>query len=127
MKEVIKKIGLGIASLAIMASGAMVIAPSVYASGTDPVSKAQGGLNDVTPAGANTDLMGIIKNILSTVFVVLGVIAVAMIILGGVNYATSQGDPGKASKAKNTILYAVIGLIIAIAAFAVVNVVLNAL
>ena len=124
MKEVIKKIGLGIASVAMVACGMTAITPSVYAS---PVTEAQGGVSDITPAGTNTDLMDIIKTILNTVFVVVGIVAVVMIILGGINYATSQGDPGKASKANNTIMYAIIGLVVTLLAFAVVNFVLSAL
>lgn len=128
MKETLKKIGLGIASLAIMACSMTAIVPaaSVYASGSDPADVAKGGMQSVNP-GAKTDLMAIIKTILNTVFVVVGIVAVVMIILGGVNYATSQGDPGKASKAKNTIMYAIIGLVVTLLAFAIVNFVLTAL
>lgn len=50
----------------------------------------------------------------------VGVIAVIMIIWGGIKYATSAGDSNKVTSAKNTILYAVIGLIVAIFAFAIV-------
>ena len=59
--------------------------------------------------------------------VIIGIIAVVMVILGGVSYATSQGDPGKVKKGKDTILYGIIGLVIAILAFAIVNFVLGAL
>ena len=54
-------------------------------------------------------------------------LAVIMIILGGVNYATSQGDPNKVNKAKSTIMYGIIGLVICLLAFAIVNFVLQAL
>ena len=77
--------------------------------------------------GASTDLMGDIKNILNAVFGVIGIIAVIMIVLGGISYATSQGDPGKVKKGKDTILYGIIGLIVALLAFAIVNFVLGAL
>ena len=49
-----------------------------------------------------------------------------MIIWGGLRYATSAGDPAKVTAAKNTIMYAIIGLIIAFLAFAVVNWLLGA-
>ena len=55
----------------------------------------------------------------------VGVIAVIMVIIGGINYTTSQGDPEKIKKAKNTILYGIIGLIISLLAFAIVSFVLN--
>jgi hypothetical protein len=54
-------------------------------------------------------------------------VAVIMIIIGGVNYATSQGDAAKVKKGKDTILYGIIGLVIAILAFAIVSFVLSAL
>ena len=57
----------------------------------------------------------------------VGVIAVIMVIIGGINYTTSQGDPEKIKKAKNTILYGIIGLIISLLAFAIVSFVLNSL
>jgi multisubunit Na+/H+ antiporter MnhB subunit len=57
----------------------------------------------------------------------IGVVAVIMIILGAISYATSQGDPGKVKKGKDTILYGIIGLVIAILAFAIVSFVLSAL
>jgi hypothetical protein len=57
----------------------------------------------------------------------MGIIAVVMIILGGISYATSQGDPGKIKKGKETILYGIIGLVVSLLAFAIVNFVLGAL
>ncbi len=70
-------------------------------------------------------LMDTVLVIINVILAVLGIVTVLMIILGGVNYTTSQGDPTKAAKAKNTILYGVIGLVIALLAFAVVNFVLT--
>ena len=63
--------------------------------------------------------------IINTVLGVVAVVAVVFIIVGGVQYITSSGDTGKAMKAKNTIMYAVIGLVIALLAFAIVNFVLS--
>ena len=60
-------------------------------------------------------------NIINAIIGVLGVIAVLVIILGGVQYMTSSGDAGKVKKAKDTILYGVIGLVICIFAAAIVN------
>ena len=49
-----------------------------------------------------------------------------MIIYGGIQYTTSAGDSGKVTNAKNTILYAIVGLIVSILAYAIVNFVTNA-
>ena len=69
----------------------------------------------------------VIRTIINAIIFVVGMVAVIMIILGGVNYATSQGDPGKVKKGKDTIMYGIIGLVISILAFAIVNFVLQAL
>ena len=97
----------------------------VYAAG-DGVSQAQSGMNAINN-GNDTDLPSAIKTILSSVFIVVGILAVIVIIIGGVNYTLSQGDPGKVKKAKDTILYGIIGLIVSLLAFAIVQFVLDAL
>jgi glucose uptake protein GlcU len=51
----------------------------------------------------------------------IGVIAVIAIIMGGIRYTTSNGDASQTKAAKDTILYAVVGLIVAIMAYAVVS------
>ena len=63
--------------------------------------------------------------IINAVIGVLGLVAVIVIIIGGVQYMTSSGDAGKVKKAKDTILYGIIGLIIVILAFAIVNFVIT--
>lgn len=60
-----------------------------------------------------------LSGILNTIYVVGGIIAVIAIVIGGFRYVVSQGDATSITKAKNTILYAVIGLIVIAAAFAV--------
>ena len=73
------------------------------------------------------DLNSIIGVIINTIIFVIGMVAVVMIIIGGISYATSQGDPSKVKKGKDTILYGIIGLVVALLAFAIVQFVLNAL
>ncbi len=67
-----------------------------------------------------------IEDIVNVLLFVLGAIAVIVIVIGGIKYATSDGDSGKVTSAKNTILYAVVGLVVAILAYAIVNFVLGA-
>ena len=57
----------------------------------------------------------------------VGVISVVMLIVGGIKYATSAGDSNKVTSAKNTIMYAIIGLAVAVLAFAIVGFVTNTL
>ena len=68
-----------------------------------------------------SNLQSVITNILNSIIAVSGIVAVIFIIIGGINYMTSSGDSAKVQKAKNTILYACIGLIICALAFAIVN------
>lgn len=68
------------------------------------------------------DIARLVINILS---IIVGVVAVVMIIVGGFKYITSGGDTGKVGGAKNTIIYAIIGLVLVALAQIIVNVVLN--
>ena len=73
------------------------------------------------------DLSGSIQTILSSIIGAAGIVAVIFIVIGGINYMTSGGDTGKLKKAKDTILYATIGLIICALSFAIVNWVIGAM
>ncbi len=63
----------------------------------------------------------LIRNIINVLLTAVGVISIVMIIVGGMRYAISNGDSNQVSAAKNTVLYAVIGLIVALFSFAIVN------
>ena len=81
---------------------------------------------EITPVGdGKNSLASDVVGILNAVIGALGILAVVVIILGGVQYMTSSGDAGKVKKAKDTILYGVIGLIIVALAFAIVNFVIG--
>lgn len=82
--------------------------------------------SDSAVCQTNTDLIGgILKNVINILLFFAGTISVIVIIVGGIRYITSDGDPGSASKAKNTIIYALVGLVIAIMSFAIVNFILS--
>ena len=70
---------------------------------------------------------GVFTQVTNTVLYVVGIVSVVMLIYGGLRYVISGGDSKKVTDAKNTILYAIIGLIISILAFAIVNFVINAI
>ena len=72
-------------------------------------------------SGDEKALENIVQEIINRVILVLGIVAVIFIVLGGVGYMTSAGDAAKLKKAKDTILYAVIGLIICVLAYAITN------
>ena len=56
---------------------------------------------------------------LNMAYFIAGALAVVMVIVGGLNYTLSSGDSAKVAKAKNTVLYAIIGLVVIIFAFAI--------
>ena len=68
-----------------------------------------------------------IQVILTVIFTLLGALSVMFITIGGFRYVASQGDPQAAARAKNTIFYAIIGLIVAICSVAIVTFVLGKL
>lgn len=70
---------------------------------------------------------GVFKQVTNTILYIVGIIAVIMLIIGGIKYVISGGDSKKVTDAKNTVLYAIIGLVIAFLAFAIVNFVISAL
>jgi hypothetical protein len=88
------------------------------------------GAEAARPDGVPSDLVGptgLLTDITSKILYVVGIISVFMLIYGGIRYIISGGDAKKVTEAKNTLLYAVIGLIIAVLAFAIVRFILTAL
>lgn len=70
-------------------------------------------------------LISDVKSILTAIIAALGIVAVVVMLIGGVNYMTSSGDAGKVEKAKKTIIYGGVGLIICALAFAIVQFVIS--
>jgi hypothetical protein len=91
------------------------------------VDKATGSGQSCDTAGGLTDSsVGSIGKQIVTIFSeIVGVISIIMIIYGGFRYITSGGDSGNVGNAKNTIIYALIGLIIVALAQVIVHYVLN--
>lgn len=70
-------------------------------------------------------LSGIASKVVNFLSVIVGVVAVIMIIVGGFRYITSGGESGNVSGAKNTLIYAIVGLIIVALAQFIVHFVLS--
>ena len=109
-------------------AGAIIPMDTVQAVGVcdnanaDAAAKEAAGCNET-----NKDTSDITQAILRIMYWVIIVLAVIMIIVGGLMYVLSGGDAGKVQKAKNTIMVAVIGLIIGILASAIINFVIDSL
>jgi hypothetical protein len=68
---------------------------------------------------------GIFQTVTNVLLFIIGAVSVVMLIIGGIRYTISQGDSSAVTSAKNTILYAIIGLVVAILAYAAVNFVIS--
>lgn len=83
------------------------------------------GANCAPQASAETKVNSTIKLVLNMLSFIVGIIAVIMVIVGGLKYITSSGESSNVSSAKNTILYAIIGLIVVVLAQVIVRFVLQ--
>lgn len=120
-----KRIKVLIAAIAVMAFGALALVPVTSVSAldpADPLGEICTGTTDSQVCDNKTDnandLIGMLVN---TLLFVVGALATVMIIVGGIFYIMSNGDAGKVAKAKNTVLYSVIGLVVAFVAYAIIN------
>lgn len=111
--------------------------PTTYAKDLigDACNEAKGG-NASDPTVSNTatcspqsastsDPTAVAKTVVDVLLLILGMISVIMIVVGGFRYVVSSGDKAAVTSAKNTILYAVVGLVIALLAYAIVSFVVN--
>ncbi len=73
------------------------------------------------PASLFDGSTAIVPRVINLMLFIVGVLAIFMMIYGGIRYVLSGGDNGKVKDAKNTILYAIVGLIVAILGYAIVN------
>jgi hypothetical protein len=106
------------------------LAPVASAACDDGELSAQAGVNCGDTGTVPTTLFGdgsIFTTIINVLLFIIGAISVIMLIIGGIRYTVSGGDAGNVTAAKNTIMYALIGLVVAFLAFAIVNWVLGAI
>lgn len=120
MKQISKaKVLAAVMCLAMVFTVASPVSLPVYADAKDEVKKGA----DMTNSGgsAKQDLPDIITTIINVMLFIAGALAVIMIIYGGIRYITAHGDEKQVKVAKDTIVYSVVGLIIAILAYALVT------
>ena len=89
---------------------------------------AQGGANAARGSDQRADIFGdagIFRTITDVLLFILGAISVIMIIIGGLRYVISGGNSSNVQAAKNTILYAIVGVVIALLSYAIINFVLD--
>ena len=124
MKQISKaKVLAAVMCLAMVFTVASPVSLPVYADAKDEVKKGA----DMTNSGgsAKQDLPDIVTTIINVMLFIAGALAVIMIIYGGIRYITAHGDEKQVKVAKDTIVYSVVGLIIAIIAYALVTFIFN--
>ena len=119
------KLKLILAGLLVVPTVALAVAPAASAEGNltlnSGVDSAQGeGVGQVS-----TDPESLVKKFVNIFLFAVGALSVIMLIWGGIRYTTSAGDSNKVQAAKNTVLYAIVGLVVAILAYAIVNMVIS--
>ncbi len=111
----VKKVFLGIGVLGIF------FTPIAFAASTlkPPLPPGISSVNNIPVPITNiqTDVPALIEAALLWMFWILIAISIIMFLWGGYRYVTSQGEPEKVSEANKTLLYAAVGVIVAIVAF----------
>ena len=121
-----------ISYITIIVIGLIMIAPISAQAATDASKEALcggaglvgGGSGCAAPSGS-TSVDTVVKRSINLFSAIIGIIAVVMIMVGGLKYITSQGDPNNTATAKNTILYAAIGLVVVALAQVIVRFVIS--
>ncbi|HRJ06799.1 MAG TPA: hypothetical protein PK096_01415 [Candidatus Saccharibacteria bacterium] len=103
--------------------GGLSFAVAVPAGAINVIDNAcKGGNKDTAVCKAQGDTAGpLVRSIINILLFVVGVISVIMIIVGGIRYTISNGDASQIKSAKDTVLYSVVGLVVAMLAYAIVN------
>ena len=132
MKQRIQKLlHISVIALALVAALSLVSETSVLAacdtgnlSITSGADCARGNQQPADLFGGDNSIFSRVTNIL---LFLVGAISVIMLIIGGIRYVISGGDQAQVTSAKNTILYAIVGIVVAFLAYAAVNFVTQAL
>lgn len=131
MIKTIKKALAGLLIVPALAFGVALVAPiaepAAAQSINDGVEAARGDSGATCLFTSSTCTDGIFTTIVNVLLFVIGAVSVIMLIVGGIRYTVSNGDSKQVEAAKNTIMYAIIGLIIAFLAYAIVNWILTSL
>ena len=116
--------------LAVAVTSSLLIAVPAFAATTSAKDAVCEGIG-LTSANSKCDdtsgpsVEGTVKLVVNVLSLAVGIAAVIMIIIGGFKYVISSGDSANISSAKNTILYAIIGLVIVALAQIIVRFVLK--
>lgn len=127
MKNIIKKSLQGLLLVPVFALGVSFVAPALQPVDTYALTARQGAdaAQGAEQPAEVTGPDGVFQTITNVLLFIIGAISVIMLIIGGIRYVVSGGDSSAVTSAKNTILYAIVGIIVALLAYALVNFVLT--
>jgi len=115
-----KKVGLALATSALSFGAALVVSlPTFAVSLMDVINGAYRG--EGQPTELFNGSAALIPRAINLMLFIVGILAIFMLIFGGIRYVVSGGDANRVKDAKNTILYAIIGLVVAILGYAIVQ------
>jgi hypothetical protein len=120
----IKRTGIFATEIAVLALAKVQFAAATCAPDTTVVNGgAAGGATCATPTGVPSTLSigGLFGTVANVLIFGVGAISVIVLIIGGLRYVVSAGNAAQVQGAKNTILYAIVGIVVAVAAYALVN------
>ncbi len=103
---------LGILSGFVFAGSALVAPAPVLASAKDQVCQGIGAVDGSGNCTRDNSLTNIIRTIINIFSMVVGIVAVIMIMVAGFKYITANGDSGNLTSAKQTLIYAIIGIVV---------------
>ena len=122
MSTRLKQILSSLLIIPLMALGVSTVFHSDVAGASDMTLS--GGVSNSQGEGVPGELTGsdgVFEIVVNVLLFIIGAVSVIMLIYGGIRYTTSGGNANSVTAAKNTIMYSIVGLVIAILAFAVVN------
>lgn len=129
MKLTIKRTLQSLLIVPVLALGVSLVAPVFQPANVQAFDQGlQDGADSSKGKDQQSDLFGndgVFKTITNVLLFIIGAISVIMLIVGGIRYVVSGGDSSAVTSAKNTILYAVVGIVVAILAYALVNFVIS--
>ncbi|MBU2524777.1 pilin [Patescibacteria group bacterium] len=123
-KKLLKQIAI-VATAMVVAVAAAALVPSVLAQGF--ISPQDNPAAVAGATGAQGNIRNLIQTMLSFLLGFLGLVAVIMIIYGGILYVTAGGNEENATKGKKILMYAVVGIVIIFISYALVNTLLGGL
>lgn len=118
---IVPVLALGVSAVAPMASVSAAVDPTVPCDDKVSIGNGINCSKSESQQGTLTGTTGAFTIVTNVLLFIIGAVSVIMLIIGGIRYTVSGGDSGAVTSAKNTILYAIVGIVVALLAYALVN------